>query len=122
MFKKRSRNEMRTIRHRRLRKHVKGTSGCPRMAVFGSLNNIYVQLIDDMAGLTMVSASTLEKGIKGQIASGANVEAAKTIGALVAKKALEKGIDKVVFDRGGHMFHGRIKALADAAREAGLKF
>jgi len=122
MIKKRSRNEMREIRHHRLRRRIKGTPECPRMAVFGSLSNIYVQLIDDTEGRTVLSASTLEKGVKKEIANGSNVEAAKTIGALVAKKALEKGIGSVVFDRGGHVFHGRIKALADAAREAGLKF
>lgn len=122
MIKKRSRNEMRNIRHRRLRKNLNGSQVCPRMAVFSSLNNIYVQLIDDNNGHTIVAASSLEKDMKTEIKSGSNVEAAKAVGALVARKALDKGIDTVIFDRGGHMYHGRVKALAEAAREAGLKF
>ena len=122
MIKKRSRNEMRIIRHRRLRKTLKGSLECPRMAVFSSLSNIYVQLIDDNEGHTLVAASTLDKELKTGIKSGSNVEAAKAVGSLVARMALDKGINSVVFDRGGHTYHGRVKALAEAAREAGLKF
>jgi large subunit ribosomal protein L18 len=92
------------------------------MAVFSSLNNIYVQVIDDTVGQTLVSASSLEKDVKAEIGSGSNIEAAKVIGTMVARKALDKGITSVIFDRGGHMYHGRVKALAEAAREAGLKF
>ena len=113
---------MRVIRHKRLRKMVSGTAERPRMAVFHSLNHVYVQVIDDTNGHTLVSASTLEKPLKGTLSSTGNIEAAKAVGALVARKALEKGISKVVFDRGGHMFHGVVKSLAEAAREAGLTF
>ncbi len=113
---------MRVIRHKRLRKTVSGTPERPRMAVFHSLNHVYVQVIDDTKGHTLVSASTLEKSLKGTMKSTGNIEAAKAVGALVARKALEKGIAQVVFDRGGHMFHGVVKSLADAAREAGLTF
>lgn len=122
MIKKRSRNEMRKIRHQRLRRRLKGSPECPRMAVFSSLNNIYVQVIDDTVGQTLVSASSLEKDVKAEIKTGSNIEAAKVIGNMVARKALDKGITSVIFDRGGHMYHGRVKALAEAAREAGLKF
>lgn len=113
---------MRKIRHQRLRRRLKGSPECPRMAVFSSLNNIYVQVIDDTIGQTLVSASSLEKEVKAEIGSGSNIEAAKVIGTMVARKALDKGITSVIFDRGGHMYHGRVKALAEAAREAGLKF
>ncbi len=122
MIKKRTRNEMRIIRHKRIRKKVYGTKDKPRMAVFKSLRYIYVQIIDDEAGHTMVSASTLEKGIREKLSSTSNIEAAKYIGKVVAERALSKGIKEVVFDRGGHKYHGAVKALADAAREAGLKF
>ena len=122
MFKKRSRNTMRVIRHRRLRSNVVGTQECPRMAVYKSLRNISVQFIDDMAGNTLVAASTLEKSVKEALSGRSNVEAAKTVGKLAAEKALAKGINKVVFDRGGHKYHGCIKALADSARENGLQF
>jgi len=122
MFKKRSRNTMRVIRHRRLRSNVIGSQECPRMAVYKSLRNISVQFIDDMAGNTLVSASTLEKSVKEALSGRSNIEAAKTIGKLAAEKALAKGISKVVFDRGGHKYHGCIKALADSARENGLQF
>ncbi|WP_024822554.1 MULTISPECIES: 50S ribosomal protein L18 [Aminobacterium] len=121
-MKTKSRNDMRIIRHRRLRKQVSGTPERPRMAVYHSLNYIYVQIIDDMAGHTLVSASTLEKELKGSLSGHCNIEAAKAVGKLAAERALEKGIVSVVFDRGGHMFHGKVKALAEAAREAGLKF
>lgn len=112
---------MRELRHRRLRRHLSGTGECPRLAVFGSLKHIYAQVIDDEKGATLVSASTMEKTFK-DVNSTGNQDAAKAIGKLIAERALAQGISKVVFDRGGHVYHGRIKALADAAREAGLKF
>ena len=114
--------EARKARHFRVRKKVSGTSEKPRLNVFRSINNIYVQAIDDFTGNTVIAASSIDKELKGKIKSGGNIEAAETVGALVAKKALDKGIKQVVFDRGGYLYHGRIKALADAAREAGLKF
>jgi large subunit ribosomal protein L18 len=104
--------------HKRLRRRVQGTPERPRLAVFRSLNHIYAQVIDDDQGHTLVSASSLEKNG----ASGGNVAGAKSIGKLVAERAKEKGIKSVVFDRGGYLYHGRVKALADAAREAGLEF
>lgn len=105
--------------HKRIRHRLAGTSERPRLAIFRSLNHIYAQVIDDGAGHTLVSASSNEKnGIK----NGGNVAGAKAIGKLVAERAKEKGIEAVVFDRGGYLYHGRVKALADAAREAGLKF
>ena len=109
-------------RHLRLRKHISGTAQRPRLNVFRSLNNIYAQVIDDEAKVTLVSASTLDKEIKAACPNGGNVAAAKEVGKLVAKRALEKGIDTVVFDRGGYIYHGRVQALAEGAREAGLKF
>lgn len=118
----RSRNEMRELRHRRLRKRLAGTAKRPRLAVFGSLKHIYVQLIDDEIGNTLASASTMEKALAGTLKSAGNQDAAKAVGKLIAERALAKGISEVVFDRGGHMYQGRVKALADAAREAGLKF
>lgn len=115
-----SRNEARQKRHLRIRKNISGTSNTPRLDVFRSNTNIYAQIIDDVAGCTLVSASSIDKELK--IANGSNIEAAKQVGALVAKRALEKNIENVVFDRGGYLYHGRVKALAEAAREAGLKF
>ena len=110
-------------RQRRVRFHVrKAGSGRPRLSVFRSGKNIYAQVIDDVKGLTIAAASTLEKDLKGSLKSGATKEAAAKVGALLAQRAVEKGVSEVVFDRGGYMFHGRIKALADSAREAGLKF
>ena len=106
-------------RHSRVRSKISGTPERPRLSVFRSENNIYAQIIDDVAGSTLVSASTVEKGFEG---NGGNVEAAKKIGALVAERGLKKGIEEVVFDRGGYIYHGRVQALADGAREAGLKF
>ena len=106
-------------RHSRVRSKISGTPERPRLSVFRSENNIYAQIIDDVAGSTLVSASTVEKGFEG---NGGNVEAAKKIGALVAERALQKGIEEVVFDRGGYIYHGRVQALAEGAREAGLKF
>jgi large subunit ribosomal protein L18 len=117
-------DEQRRILHRRVRKKISGTPQRPRLCVFRSLNNIYAQVIDDTRGVTLVSASTLEPDVRELLngAGGGAVEAAKKVGAVVARKALEKGVTKVVFDRGGYQYHGRVKALADAAREAGLEF
>ncbi|MDR1875645.1 MAG: 50S ribosomal protein L18 [Synergistaceae bacterium] len=121
-MKKKSRNDMRVVRHRRLRRTLSGTAGVPRMAVYHSLSHIYVQIIDDDLGHTLVSASTLEKTVQGGLKGTCNVETARVIGKLAAERARAKGIESVVFDRGGHMYHGKVKALADAAREAGLRF
>lgn len=122
MIKKINRNEIRLRKHLRVRKKISGTSAKPRLSVFRSLSNISAQIIDDVQGVTLVSASSLEKEIKAELSYGGNVAAAKAVGALLAKRALEKNIDTVVFDRGGYVYHGRVQALADAAREAGLKF
>jgi len=122
MIKIRSRNEMRLHRHRRLRKRMSGTPECPRLSVFRSLKHIYAQIIDDEAGHTLASASTLDKSLSDSLKNAADQEAAKVVGRLIAERAIAKGISTVVFDRGGHLFQGRVKALADAAREAGLKF
>ena len=119
MVKNVNKNAMRLHRHVRVRGKISGTPECPRLNVFRSNANIYAQIIDDVNGVTLVSASTLEKGFEG--ATG-NAEAAKKVGAAVAERALAKGIEKVVFDRGGYVYHGRVAALADGAREAGLKF
>ena len=121
-MKKKNRSFMREIRHARLRKNVSGTAEKPRMAVFHSLNHIYVQFIDDEAGHTLAAASSLEPAIKGGLTGTCNMDAARVIGKAAAERALAKGLTSVVFDRGGHMFHGKVKALADSAREAGLKF
>ena len=112
-------NKARQKRHLRVRNHISGTAERPRLNVYRSLANIYAQIIDDEKGVTLVSASTQEKGFENY---GGNVEAAKAVGAAIAKRALEKGINEVVFDRGGYVYHGRVAALAEAAREAGLKF
>ena len=122
MIKNRSRSEMRVFRHRRLRKRIAGNPSVPRLSVFRSLKHIYAQVIDDEAGNTLASASTLDKSLTASLKNGADQEAAKAVGRLVAERAMAKGITAVVFDRGGHIFQGRVKALADAAREAGLKF
>jgi len=119
---KKSRNDMRVARHRRVRKRLSGTPDMPRMCVYRSLKNISVQVIDDTTGTTLVAASSLDKDIKAQAAYGGNAAAAKLVGEAVARKALDKGIEKVAFDRGGFLYHGRVKELADGAREAGLKF
>jgi large subunit ribosomal protein L18 len=119
MFKKEDRQKARVKRHLRVRNKISGTAERPRLAVFRSEKNIYAQVIDDIAGVTLVSASTLDKEFEG---FGNNKEAAKVVGAMIAKRALEKEIAEVVFDRGGYVYHGRVKELADAAREAGLKF
>ena len=120
MIKKVSRNEMRLERHSRIRKELSGTHERPRLNVFRSNANILAQIIDDETGKTLVSASTLEKDLK--IKNGGNVEAAKVIGAEIAKRAKKAKITKVVFDRGGYLYHGRVAALAEAARENGLEF
>lgn len=109
-------------RHARIRKKVYGTEERPRLCVSKSLSNMYVQLIDDEKGITLTSASTVDKDLKGKIKNGGNLEAAKMVGGLIAERALGKNIKKVVFDRGGYIYHGRIKALADAARGKGLQF
>ena len=119
---KKSKNTIRLKRHWRLRKNINGTAERPRLNVFRSLNNIYAQVIDDVNGVTLVAASSLDKELKDQNVTGGNAEGAKLVGALVAKRAVEKGITTVVFDRGGYIYHGRVAALAEAAREAGLKF
>ena len=119
MFKKRDRNEVRVIRHARVRKKISGTPEMPRLCVYRSLNHIYAQIIDDTKGVTLVSASSLEKGFEG---SGSNCEAAKKVGEAIAERARAKGIETVVFDRGGYLYHGRVKALAEGAREGGLQF
>lgn len=115
-------NVARLKRHRRMRKNLAGTTVRPRLNVFRSLNHMYAQIIDDTTGHTLVSASTLDKEIKENSGYTGNKEAAKQVGELVAKRALEKGITKVVFDRGGYIYHGRVEALATGAREAGLEF
>src|SRR5258705_8812817 len=113
-----SRATVREAIHRRIRRKVKGSGERPRLAVYRSLNHIYAQVVDDQLGKTIVSASTTEKDLRGT--TGGNLEAARRIGKAIAERALEKGIESVVFDRGGYLYHGRIKALTDAAREAGL--
>ena len=118
-----SRKQQTQKRHRRLRRHISGSSERPRLAVFRSNNHIYAQIIDDLAQNTLCAASTLDKGLRTSLKSiGSNCAASTAVGELVAQRALEKGINQVVFDRGGNLYHGRIKALADAARKAGLKF
>ena len=119
MIKRPDTRGQRIKRHNRVRGKISGTAERPRLSVFRSENHIYAQVIDDVAGNTLVSASTVEKAFEG---NGSNVEAAKKIGALVAERALQKGIEEVVFDRGGYIYHGRVQALAEGAREAGLKF
>ncbi|MGI9168474.1 MAG: 50S ribosomal protein L18 [Pyrinomonadaceae bacterium] len=113
-----SRAVVREAIHRRIRRKVRGSTARPRLAVYRSLNHIYAQVIDDLEGQTLVSASTTEKELRG--ATGGNLEAARRIGKTIAERAIAKGISSVVFDRGGYLYHGRIKALTDAAREAGL--
>lgn len=120
MISKKSRNDLRQKRHLRLRKKISGTANTPRLNVYRSNKNIFAQVIDDVKGVTLVSASSLDKDL--QLANGGNAAAATAVGTLIAKKALEQGIKNVVFDRGGYLYHGRVKALADAAREAGLEF
>jgi len=116
MFNPINRNRQRKVRHRRMRFYLKGTSERPRLNVFRSNKQIYAQVIDDTNSVTIAAASSLK------LENGANIEGAKAVGKLVAERAVEKGVKKVIFDRGGYLYHGRVKALADAAREAGLEF
>ena len=122
MVSKKSRTEVRVNKHRKLRNRFSGTAERPRLAVFRSNNHMYAQIIDDTVGNTLVSASTAEKAVKAELAKTNNVEAAAYVGTVIAKRALEKGIKTVVFDRGGFIYQGKVQALADAAREAGLEF
>jgi len=122
MVNKKSRSEVRVKKHMRLRNRFTGTAQRPRLAVFRSNNHMYAQIIDDSVGNTLVAASTVEKTVKSELEKTNDVDAATYVGTLIAKRALEKGIDEVVFDRGGFIYHGKVQALADAAREAGLKF
>jgi len=122
LLRKHKSNDARLKRHYRMRKDLNGTAERPRLNVFRSLNHIYAQIINDDTSTTLVSASTLDKEICATIENGGNIEAAKLIGKEVAKRAIAKGIEKVVFDRGGYIYHGRIAAVAEGAREAGLKF
>lgn len=122
MYKKVNRNQERLIRHKRIRKKVFGTSERPRLCIYKSLKYIYAQIINDEIGHTIVAASSLEPEIKSRLESTKSIDAAKYVGKLIAERAKEKGITKVVFDRSGYPYHGRVKALADAVREGGLEF
>ena len=122
MAKKSTRNDKRVARHARVRKDVFGTPERPRLCVYRSISNIFAQVIDDVSGTTLVSASSLDKELKASIANGGNKDAAKVVGEEVGKRAMAKGIETVCFDRGGFLYHGRVKELADGARSAGLKF
>jgi len=122
MIKKPLKNKIRKNRHKRMRFKINGTSQKPRLNVFRSNSNIYAQVIDDSQGITLVSASSLDKEIKEKLESTKNQDVAKIVGKAIGEKALSKGIDTVIFDRGGYVYHGRVKELADGAREAGLKF
>ncbi len=122
MVSKKSRTAVRENKHKRIRHHLAGTSERPRLSVFRSNNHMYAQIIDDTVGNTLVAASTLDKDVKAELEKTNNVEAAAHLGTVIAKKALDKGINTVVFDRGGFIYQGKVKALAEAAREAGLEF
>jgi len=122
MIKQTNKKEQTRKRHQRLRVKLSGTTECPRLAVYRSTKHIYAQIIDDVKRVTLVSASSNDKDMKEKLAHGGNIDAAKVVGEAVAKKALKAGIKDVVFDRGGFVYHGRVAALADAAREAGLNF
>ncbi len=122
MIKKKSRAEVREKKHLKIRNRFSGTAERPRLSVFRSNKHMYAQIIDDTVGQTLVSASTLEKKVQSELKFTDNVEAAKYLGSVIGKRAVEKGITEVVFDRGGFIYHGKVAALADAAREAGLKF
>ena len=122
MIKKPSKNEARLRKHVRVRKKISGTPEKPRLNVYRSLKHIYAQVIDDKSGRTLVAASTLDEALKGKIQNGGNKEAAREVGKLIAQRALDKGITSGVFDRGGYIYHGRVKELAEGAREAGLNF
>ena len=122
MVNKKSRKDVRVKKHMRIRNRFSGTAERPRLEVFRSNNHMYAQIIDDTVGNTLVSASTVEKSVKDELEKTNNVDAAAYLGTVIAKRAIEKGIKEVVFDRGGFIYHGKIAALADAAREAGLEF
>ena len=122
MISKKSRSEVRVKKHRRLRNRISGTASTPRLAVCRSNNHMYAQIIDDVAQHTLVSASTVQKDVKAELEKTNDVAAAKYLGTVIAKRALEKGITSVVFDRGGYIYQGKVQALAEAAREAGLNF
>lgn len=122
MINKPNKNEARLKRHRRIRRQMAGTPERPRLSIFRSLNHIYAQIIDDTTGNTIVSGSTIDDELKSKLKSGRDKAAAEAVGALIAKKAAERGISNVVFDRSGYLYHGRVKALAEAARKAGLEF
>ena len=122
MFKKRDRNEVRVIRHARVRKKISGTPEMPRLCVYRSNKYIYAQVIDDTKGITLVQASSLDPALKGQLDEVDKSGEAKLVGKLVAERAKQAGVEKVVFDRGGYVYHGRVKALAEGAREGGLQF
>ena len=122
MIKKQSRSEVRAKKHMKVRKRLSGTAERPRLAVFRSNSHMYAQVIDDTAGNTLVSASTLQKEVKDGLEKTNNIDAAAKLGSVIAKRAIDKGIKTVVFDRGGYIYHGKVKALAEAAREAGLEF
>ena len=122
MVSKKSRSEVRVKKHNRLRNHLSGTTECPRLAVFRSDNHMYAQIIDDTVGITLFAASTLEADIKKELEKTNNVDAAAYVGKVIGERAVEKGIKEVVFDRGGFIYQGKVQALADAAREAGLEF
>ncbi|EPY06962.1 50S ribosomal protein L18 [Paenibacillus sp. E194] len=122
MITKGDKNKARLKRHLRVRKKIEGTTERPRLNVFRSSKHIYAQLIDDVKGVTVASASTMDKELREDIKNGGNVESARKVGELIAKRAKEQGYEVIVFDRGGYLYHGRIQALADAAREAGLEF
>ena len=122
MVNKKSRQEVRVKKHKRIRNRFSGTPERPRLAVFRSNNHMYAQIIDDTIGHTLAAASTVEKEVRSELEKTNNVDAAAYLGTVIAKRALEKGIDTVVYDRGGYLYHGKVAALAEAAREAGLKF
>ncbi len=122
MINKIDKNEIRKRKHLRVRKSVSGTTERPRLCVFRSNSHIYAQIIDDTEGTTLVAASSLDKDVKSSVSNGSNIDAAKEVGKLIAQRAQDKKITEVVFDRGGYIYHGRVAALAEAAREAGLQF
>jgi large subunit ribosomal protein L18 len=122
MINKGDKNKARLKRHLRVRKKIEGTTARPRLNIFRSSKHMYAQIIDDVSGVTLAAASTQDKELKGEVSNGGNVESARKVGELIAKRAKAKGVEAVVFDRGGYLYHGRVQALADAAREAGLQF
>ncbi len=122
MISVKNRKEQVRKRHQRVRMKISGDASCPRLAVYRSTKHIYAQMIDDVKGVTLCSASSVDKDLKEKLSHGGNIDAAKVVGEAIAKKALKAGINECVFDRGGFLYHGRVSALADAAREAGLNF